>query len=159
MEPELRVSDEDREKAATEIREHYAAGRLDADELGERLDRAYAARTAADLAAVRADLPALPPAKPGRTELQERRAHLSRQLVQSTGAALIPFAVCTLIWLFSGANGGFWPVWTLLIAVIPLARNGWHLYGPAPDLDRVEEELRRGGRGRGLPPPPPPPPP
>ena len=159
MEPELRVSDEDREKAATEIREHYAAGRLDADELGERLDRAYAARTAADLAAVRADLPALPPAQPGRTELQERRAHLSRQLVQSTGAALIPFLICTFVWLLSGANGGFWPAWTLLIAVIPLARNGWHLYGPAPDLDRVEEELRRGGRGRGLPPPPPPPPP
>jgi hypothetical protein len=156
MEPDLRVSDEDREKAAIEIREHYAAGRLDADELGERLERAYAARTAADLAAVRADLPALP-AQQGRTELHERRAHLSRQLVQSTGAALIPFVICTLVWLFSGASGGFWPVWTLLIAVIPLARNGWHLYGPAPDLDRVEEELRRGGRGRGLPPPPPPP--
>jgi len=110
MEPELRVSDEDREQAATEIREHYAAGRLDAEELGERLDRAYTARTAADLAAVRADLPALPPARPARparTELQERRAHLSRQLVQSTGAALIPFMICTLVWLFSGANGGF----------------------------------------------------
>ena len=155
MEPDLRVSDEDREKAATEVREHYAAGRLDADELGERLERAYAARTAADLAAVRADLPALP-AQQGRTELHERRARLSRQLVQSTGAALIPFVICTLVWLFSGASGGFWPVWTLLIAVIPLARNGWVLYGPAPDLDRVEEELRRGGRGRSLPPPPPP---
>jgi hypothetical protein len=156
MEPDLRVSDEDREKAATEIREHYAAGRLDGDELGERLDRAYAARTVAELEAIRADLPALT-AQPGRSELQERRAHLSRQLVQRTGAALIPFLICTFVWLFSGASGGFWPAWTLLIAVIPLARNGWHLYGPAPDLDRVEDELRRRGGGRGLPPPPPPP--
>ena len=40
----LRVSDEDRERAATKIREHYARGRLDAEELSERLGRAYGAR-------------------------------------------------------------------------------------------------------------------
>src|SRR5207244_162233 len=42
---DLRVSDQERERAAAEIREHFAAGRLDADELAERLERAYAART------------------------------------------------------------------------------------------------------------------
>ena len=159
-EAELRVSDEDRERVATELREHYATGRLDGDELGDRLDRVYAARTAGELEALRADLPALEAPAAPRSAHVERRALLTRQLVQTTGAALAPFLICTLIWLFSGADGSFWPAWLLVIPVIPLVRNGWHLYGPAPDLDRVERELaHRGRRGRrGLPPPPPPPP-
>lgn len=151
-EPGLRISDEERERAASELREHFAQGRLDPEELGERLDRAYGARTAGELEAVRSDLPALGAV---RSELAQRRAQLTRQLVQNTGAALAPFLVCTLIWLFSGANGGFWPAWLLLIAVIPLVRNGWHLYGPAPDLDQVEQNLaeQRRSRSRSLPPP------
>ena len=28
-----------------------------------------------------------------------------------------------------------------LVALIPLIRNGWRLYGPAPELDQVEREL------------------
>ena len=32
--------------------------------------------------------------------------------------------------------------------MIPLLRNGWRLYGPAPELDRVEEELARRERER-----------
>jgi DUF1707 SHOCT-like domain len=38
--PELRVSDEEREQVATEIREHFAQGRLGAEELSDRLGRA-----------------------------------------------------------------------------------------------------------------------
>ena len=45
---------------AEEIREHFAAGRLDEDELNERLSAAYAAKTNGELAALRADLPGLP---------------------------------------------------------------------------------------------------
>jgi hypothetical protein len=37
----------------------------------------------------------------------------------------------------------FWPIWVALIGVVPLLRNGWRLYGPAPQLDRVERELER----------------
>jgi hypothetical protein len=33
-----------------------------------------------------------------------------------------------------------------LITLIPLLRNGWRLYGPAPELDRVERELDRRSR-------------
>jgi len=29
------------------------------------------------------------------------------------------------------------------VAVIALARNAWRLYGPAPELDKVEAELTR----------------
>ena len=136
---ELRVSDEQRERAAAEVREHYAAGRLNDDELSERLDAIYRARTEEELRALHKDLPVLPATQ--RAEMVERRARLQRQLFHRTGAALIPFAICTVIWIAAGATGAFWPLWVALIALIPLVRNGWDLYGPAPDHDRVEREL------------------
>ncbi len=143
---------------ATEIREHFAQGRLTSDELDERMSLAYAARTRADLEELRHDLPSLP-ASPAlrKAEVAKRRAELSRHLLQQTGGALVPFAICTVIWLASGASGSFWPIWVILIALIPLLRNGWRLYGPAPDFERVERELRRRRRRR-LPPGPPDPP-
>jgi hypothetical protein len=142
--PELRVSDEDRERVAAEIREHFAQGRLDSDELSDRLGRAYGARTAGELDSLRADLPPVPPsAAVRRTELIARRRELSRELVQHTIGGLVPFFVCVAVWLAGGASGGFWPAWVALIALIPLLRNAWRLYGPAPELERVEDELRR----------------
>jgi Domain of unknown function (DUF1707) len=53
----IRVSDADRERVAERLREHYAAGRLSADELDERLSAALSAKTFGDLRAVMADLP------------------------------------------------------------------------------------------------------
>ena len=29
----------------------------------------------------------------------------------------------------------------LIFALLPLVRNGWKLYGPAPDFDHVEKAL------------------
>lgn len=141
---QLRVSDQDREEAARQIREHYAAGRLTEEELNERLEAAYGARTEGDLAAIRADLPALPATRSEElADLRARRAHLQRRLLQQSGGGATLFALCTAIWLIDGANGQFWPVWVLIVVLIPLLRNGWRLYGPAPDLDRVEAELER----------------
>ncbi len=57
----IRVSDAERDAAAAELREHYAAGRLSVDELDERISQAFAARTRGDLAAVTGDLPSLRP--------------------------------------------------------------------------------------------------
>ena len=55
----IRVGDADRDATATQLREHYAAGRLTLDELNERLEQTFAARTGADLNAVMRDLPSL----------------------------------------------------------------------------------------------------
>lgn len=54
-----RVGDADRDATATQLREHYAAGRVTLDELNERLEQTFAARTGADLNAVMRDLPSL----------------------------------------------------------------------------------------------------
>ena len=137
--PDLRASDQQRDSAAAEIREHYAAGRLTEDEFTERLDAIYSARTQGELAELRRDLPALST----RDELGERRRALRGELIQETGGAFVPFLICTAVWAFSGASGSFWPVWLLLLPLIAIVRNGWRLYGPAPDLDGLEEELAK----------------
>jgi hypothetical protein len=54
----MRASDADRERVAEALRRHHLDGRLDTDELQERLDRCYGARTTGDLAPLLADLPA-----------------------------------------------------------------------------------------------------
>lgn len=53
----LRMSDAERERAAAELGEHYAQGRLGVEEHAERLDRIWAARTRGELAPIFADLP------------------------------------------------------------------------------------------------------
>jgi hypothetical protein len=148
----LRASDEQRERVAQEIREHFAAGRLTEDELSDRVQAVYRAKTEDELDALRVDLPKLPATpQQQRAELAERRRHLQRRLLQETGGGIGAFVICTVIWLASGAHGQFWPVWVALVVLIPLLRNGWRLYGPAPELDRVEQELtsrERGSRAR-----------
>src|SRR5215470_6350316 len=57
MDDRLRASDADRDRVADALREHYAAGRLSADELGERLTTALSARTLGELNGVLTDLP------------------------------------------------------------------------------------------------------
>jgi DUF1707 SHOCT-like domain len=139
---DLRASDEQRDRAAQEIREHFAAGRLTDDELSDRVQAAYAARTEGELKTLLSDLPKLP-ASPAqqKAELAGRRRDLQRRLLQETGGGAALFVLCTVIWLSSGASGQFWPMWVALVVLIPLLRNGWRLYGPSPELDRVEREL------------------
>jgi uncharacterized protein YecT (DUF1311 family) len=141
----LRASDAEREQAADALRDHYAAGRLSAEEFDQRLDAAYKATTVAEPAQLRADLPELPAAR--RAELSRRQAELRRQLVRQPGGSLTPFAICTLVWVASGADGAFWPVWVLSFPLVFVLRNISRSHGPAPDLDRVQRELSHRARG------------
>lgn len=142
----LRASDEQRDRAAADLREHFAAGRLTEEELSDRVQAAYAARTQGELNALLADLPRLPasPAQ-AKAELAQRRRDLQRRLFQEAGGGSGAFLICTAIWVVSGASGFFWPIFVLLGVLIPLLRNGWRLYGPAPELDQVERELEERG--------------
>ena len=108
---DLRASDQERERAVAEIRDHFAAGRLTEDELDERVAAAYTARTQRELAVLRADLPALPATREQeRAALAERRRKLQRRLLQETGGLIGAFLLCTAIWLATGAEGSFWPI-------------------------------------------------
>ncbi|MFT4286702.1 DUF1707 SHOCT-like domain-containing protein [Nocardioides sp.] len=65
---DLRVGDEERDRAAASLGEHYSAGRLTQTEYAERLDAIWTARTRRDLDDVFHDLPKVVPvsARPAR---------------------------------------------------------------------------------------------
>src|SRR5690348_6779563 len=54
---ELRIGDAERDAVAAALHEHYAQGRLDREELDERLSAALSAKTVGDLRQVTRDLP------------------------------------------------------------------------------------------------------
>jgi hypothetical protein len=60
MGSEIRVGDAEREAVASQLRDHYADGRLTLDELNERLDQTFTAKTRADLNVLTSDLPMTP---------------------------------------------------------------------------------------------------
>jgi len=62
----LRISDAERHQVAEILREAAGEGRLDLDELDQRLEATYAARTYADLVPITLDLPAHPHQRPRR---------------------------------------------------------------------------------------------
>ena len=89
---DLRVSDADRDHAVSELSEAFQAGRISADEFGQRSGQALAARSGKELTALLADLP------PDRTPAV-RAADLTRAWVVGTwvimaasAAAAIPLA-------------------------------------------------------------------
>jgi len=53
----LRIGDAERDAAAADLGEHYAAGRLTLDELNDRLDAVFLAKTFGQLTRIMADLP------------------------------------------------------------------------------------------------------
>jgi hypothetical protein len=53
----IRIGDADRERVTARLREHYAEGRLTAEELDERISATLNAKTHGDLRPIMADLP------------------------------------------------------------------------------------------------------
>jgi hypothetical protein len=94
---QLRVSDDDRHKVAEILREAAGEGRIDLDELDERLEATYSAKTYADLVPITVDLPAHEPTSlpvPKREVLPASTTHNSSIAVMGEckrqGAWLVP---------------------------------------------------------------------
>jgi hypothetical protein len=107
--PVERASDSEREATADRLRVAAGDGRLDHDELEERLEAAYAARTRGELEALTADLPDRPAEKEKRDPTWQDeavRARLASFLTVNT--------ICIVIWALTDPGGYFWPVWVLL---------------------------------------------
>lgn len=106
---DVRASDRERERVVSRLREHAGEGRLEMEELAERLDRAYAARTRAELATLTVDLPDPPPRRSSPV------AHgAGRRELRSHVAAFVAVNLLLVgIWAVTGA-GYFWPVWPIL---------------------------------------------
>lgn len=124
--PQLRLSDREREAVAAFLRHHADEGRLSLVELEDRLSVVYGARVRADLDGVAEGLPlevVRPPSAPRPLPATSQR-ELSRQRHRTGGAAEKSLAIhvrtyfvfCVffvLIWAFSG-GGYFWPIWPML---------------------------------------------
>jgi DUF1707 SHOCT-like domain len=114
----LRASDVERERVAEALRRHHLDGRLDTEELQERLERAYAARTTGELAPLLADLPA--ERQPGRGP---------RPFAGFAGPPLLAVALVVLLTLATvGAVAHGHPGPLPFVAVFVLLRLAW--WGP-----------------------------
>jgi hypothetical protein len=114
--PSIRASDADRDRAATLLREHHAAGRLTAEEFSERLDQAFAAKTVGEIDGLLRDLPSvdlyrLPDAALTR---QPRQAQPPKSHAGAWRAAWGSWFTVSLflfvIWALTG-HGYIWPLW------------------------------------------------
>jgi hypothetical protein len=124
---QLRIGDAERERAAADLGEHFAQGRLTADEHAERLELVWAARTQADLVPLFRDLPGgaygFRPAVQARSEVRRREPGWRRRfpvpafvvlpLIVLTIAFHAPFLFFGLAVLFLISRGG------------PRRRYGW----------------------------------
>jgi Flp pilus assembly protein TadB len=137
MNDQLRISDADREAAARELGEHFAMGRVTADEHSERLEQIWAAKTAADLKPVFRDLPrpqaAQAPRAPRPTTAQTPRQR------EWPAMPHIPFLFKLLVGIVVLAFA-FSHLWWALIAVLVyvfvvrrvIHRNRWGRYDHRP---------------------------
>src|SRR3954449_6365163 len=71
----LRISDDDRNKVAEALRHAAGEGRIDLEELDERLEAAYQAKKYGELVPITADLPVTPVRQPIPAPQPVRRAH------------------------------------------------------------------------------------
>ncbi|MGD0558977.1 MAG: DUF1707 domain-containing protein [Streptosporangiaceae bacterium] len=92
---ELRIGDEERDAAASQLREHFTAGRLTFDEFLERLDSALTAKTQAQISRLMADLPRLHTPAPRPKPAREGQNTMARY------GAVVMLAVLVLLWMFA----------------------------------------------------------
>ena len=159
--PRMRASDADRDRVASLLREHHAAGRLTADEFTERLDAAYAAKTLGEIDQLMSDLPSIdlyhlpdqsmrrasqPPApRPG------EHGRLSAAWRAAWGSWASVSLVLFVIWLITAVGNhhanGLWFLWVagpwgaVLFGrwVFGAHPGGGSRPGPGPQLSRAHE--------------------
>ena len=132
--PRIRASDTDRDRAASLLREHHAAGRLTAEEFHDRMDKALDAKTLGELDELMADLPAIDLYQLPDASLR-RAPHLGQPLwpanlgssgsparfapgTVAVGAWAVVTSALVAIWAVTAVvGGGTWFPWWALIAV------------------------------------------
>src|SRR4051794_2447511 len=127
--PQLRAADSDREAVAAALGRALSDGRLTVDEYEERLAKAYAARTYADLDPLTADLPRVgathrsAPAPAPTAAPVPRPAGMcgpapwGRSVRAMWASWLTTALIVTGIWLATSIGNGhpdyFWPIWVI----------------------------------------------
>jgi DUF1707 SHOCT-like domain len=109
--PSLRASDADRDAVAERLRGAAIEGRLEPDELEERLHAALRARTYGDLHRLLTDLPAqrMVWERPGTQLMPAARTALAVAL-----KVVLTLAVVTVVLVVAAAMATWWVVWALV---------------------------------------------
>ena len=133
--PRIRASDSDRDRVTALLREHHAAGRLTAEEFGERMDRALEARTLGELDELMTDLPAIDLYQLPDASLRRAPPHRGQSLLPADprghggparfapgtvamGAWAVVTSTLVAIWAVAAVvGGGTWFPWWALIAI------------------------------------------
>jgi Domain of unknown function (DUF1707) len=133
--PRIRASDADRDRVTALLREHHAAGRLTAEEFGERMDRALEARTLGELDELMTDLPAIDLYQLPDASLRRAPPHRGQSLLPADprghggparfapgtvamGAWATVTSALVAIWAVAAVvGGGTWFPWWALIAI------------------------------------------
>ena len=123
----MRAADTDRERVVEALRRHAGEGRLDVEELEQRIDAALAARTLEELEALLHDLPH------ERSKERRRRARSPEWQVYAGVSALL-----VGIWALSGM-GYFWPAWPIL---------GWGFFMLMPGCGHAKRHRAERHRSR-----------
>jgi Domain of unknown function (DUF1707) len=136
---EMRASDADRDRISAVLREAHAEGRLPQDELLERLDAAYDARTYGELDRLVADLPtprrqvSAPVLRPASAPVPQQQKGPSKFLRANWWLWGSAVSINLVIWVLvaiTNSEGApdFWPMWVAgpwgaLLVVWTLADN------------------------------------
>ena len=133
--PRIRASDADRDRVATMLREHHAAGRLSAEEFHERMERALDAKTLGELDELLTDLPAIDLYQLPDASLRRAPPHHGQSLLPADlggqgdpvrltpgtvaiGAWAVVTSALIAIWAVAAVIGvGTWIPWWLVIAI------------------------------------------
>jgi len=141
LNPDMRASDGDRDKFADLLRENYAVGRLTQDELNERLEAVYAAKTLGGLQQLTADLPEhdlydlpIPASQKASLAPVSRSTSLYHAGLRASWATWASVnLVCFVIWALTSLDGGVEYPWFFWVAgpwgAVILAGQ---LFGPKP---------------------------
>lgn len=137
-----RASDADRERTVAALRRHYAAGRLELDELEQRVASAYTARWRVELRALVRDMPFEPP--------RVDRARVGRGVDRAQRALLHVHFVCWMVlntilvglWAWGGGHG-VWPALVLVPTTFLLLRHARGSRALSRRLDGGGDDRRR----------------
>lgn len=132
--PDLRASDADREAVAARLRRAGEDGRLDPDELEERLGQAYAAKTFGQLDELTADLGPDRPARsgavaaPGDAGPPARRDLWKLRWGSWAGTSVLLIGIWAITCIAAGELLFFWPIFPVgfwALGNVTAMMSGW----------------------------------
>jgi Domain of unknown function (DUF1707) len=106
---DLRIGDAERDATMTQLREHFAAGRLTLDEVTERIDLALAAKTRGQIDGLMADLPQLPSGVVAESQEQGLDHEAGRFVVLALLLFVLASWMLMMVWMSRHAYSGPYP--------------------------------------------------